>query len=49
MYATGRARSDNRDALNEAIGAITRDKTSAEWIEALNKARRAMRADLQDE
>jgi formyl-CoA transferase len=38
MYATGRARSDNRDALNEAIGAITRNKTSAEWIEALNMA-----------
>ena len=38
MYATGRARSDNRDALNEAIGAITRGKTSADWIEALNKA-----------
>jgi crotonobetainyl-CoA:carnitine CoA-transferase CaiB-like acyl-CoA transferase len=37
-YATGRARSENRDALNEAIGAITRHKTSAEWIEALNKA-----------
>ena len=29
---------DNRDALNEAIGAITRDKTSADWIEALNMA-----------
>jgi formyl-CoA transferase len=37
-YATGRARSDNREALNEAIGAITRHKTSADWIEALNKA-----------
>src|ERR1700733_4502565 len=37
-YATGRARSENRDALNEAIGAITRHKTSADWIEALNKA-----------
>jgi formyl-CoA transferase len=37
-YATGRARSANRDALNEAIEAITRGKTSAEWIEALNKA-----------
>lgn len=37
-YATGRARSENRDALNEAIEAITRGKTSADWIEALNKA-----------
>ena len=37
-YATGRARSENRDALNEAIGAITRGRTSADWIEALNKA-----------
>ena len=38
MYTTGRARSQNRDALNEAIGVITRGKTSADWIEALNKA-----------
>jgi len=38
LFATGRARSDNRDALNEAIEAITRGKTSAEWIEALNRA-----------
>jgi crotonobetainyl-CoA:carnitine CoA-transferase CaiB-like acyl-CoA transferase len=38
LYATGRVRSENRDALNEAIGAITRGKTSADWIEALNKA-----------
>jgi formyl-CoA transferase len=38
MYATGRTRSQNRDTLNEAIGAITAGKTSAEWIEALNKA-----------
>ena len=37
-YASGRARSDNRDALNEAIGAITLGKTSADWIDALNKA-----------
>ena len=37
-YATSRARSDNRDALNEAIEAITRDKTSGAWIEALNRA-----------
>jgi crotonobetainyl-CoA:carnitine CoA-transferase CaiB-like acyl-CoA transferase len=38
LYATGRARSQNRDQLNEAIGAITRGRTSADWIEALNKA-----------
>ncbi|MGD0107622.1 MAG: CoA transferase [Rhodopila sp.] len=37
-YATGRARSENRDALNEAIEAVTRGRTSADWIEALNKA-----------
>lgn len=37
-YATGKARSANRDALNDAIAAITRHKTSAEWIDALNKA-----------
>jgi crotonobetainyl-CoA:carnitine CoA-transferase CaiB-like acyl-CoA transferase len=37
-YATGRARSENRDALNETIAAVTRGRTSADWIEALNKA-----------
>ncbi len=37
-YATGRARSENRDALNAAIEAITRGNTSAHWIEALNAA-----------
>jgi formyl-CoA transferase len=37
LFATGRARSDNRDALNEAIEAITRGKTSAQWIDLLNK------------
>src|SRR5215213_3907151 len=36
LYATGRARSDNRDRLNETIESITRGKTSAEWIEVLN-------------
>jgi formyl-CoA transferase len=35
-FATGKARSDNRAALNEIIGSITRDKTSAEWIDLLN-------------
>ncbi len=38
LYATGRARSANRDALNEAIGSLTIARTSADWIEALNKA-----------
>jgi formyl-CoA transferase len=38
LFATGRARSANREALNEAIGAITRGRTSADWIEALNAA-----------
>jgi crotonobetainyl-CoA:carnitine CoA-transferase CaiB-like acyl-CoA transferase len=38
LFATARARSDNRDTLNEAIEAITRGKTSAAWIEALNQA-----------
>jgi len=37
-YATGRSRSENRDALNEAIGVITRKRSSAAWIDALNKA-----------
>jgi crotonobetainyl-CoA:carnitine CoA-transferase CaiB-like acyl-CoA transferase len=36
-FATGRARSENRDTLNKAIEAITRGKTSAEWIDLLNK------------
>ncbi len=38
LYATGKARSDNRDALNAEIEAITKGRTSADWIEALNKA-----------
>jgi len=38
LFATGRARSDNRDVLNEAIEAITRGKTSADWIKTLNQA-----------
>jgi formyl-CoA transferase len=37
-YKTGRARSDNRKALNAAIEAVTRGRTSADWIERLNKA-----------
>ena len=35
-YATGKLRSDNRDALNAEIEAITVGRTSAEWIDALN-------------
>jgi len=38
LFATGKDRLTNRDALNEAIEAITRNKTSAEWIAALNEA-----------
>ena len=37
-YAAGKARSDNRAALHEEIAVITRQKTSAEWMEALNAA-----------
>ncbi len=37
-YATGKARSDNRAALHEEIAVITRRKTSAAWIDALNAA-----------
>src|ERR1700676_2701818 len=32
-FVSGKARLENRDALNEAIEAITRGRTSAEWIE----------------
>jgi crotonobetainyl-CoA:carnitine CoA-transferase CaiB-like acyl-CoA transferase len=35
-FASGKARLENRDILNEAIEAITRGRTSAEWIEKLN-------------
>jgi crotonobetainyl-CoA:carnitine CoA-transferase CaiB-like acyl-CoA transferase len=37
-FASGRARSQNRDRLNTAIETITRTKSSAEWIELLNRA-----------
>jgi crotonobetainyl-CoA:carnitine CoA-transferase CaiB-like acyl-CoA transferase len=37
-YSGGRARLRNRDQLNAEIEAITRTKTSAEWIERLNVA-----------
>jgi crotonobetainyl-CoA:carnitine CoA-transferase CaiB-like acyl-CoA transferase len=37
-YATAEARSDNRVALNAEIAAATRERPSAQWIEALNAA-----------
>jgi crotonobetainyl-CoA:carnitine CoA-transferase CaiB-like acyl-CoA transferase len=37
-FATGKARSRNRDRLNHAIEAITRTRRSSEWIELLNRA-----------
>jgi formyl-CoA transferase len=37
-FATNSDRSNNRRELNEAINAITRGKTSAEWIAILNAA-----------
>ena len=37
-YATGEARSANRDALNAAIEAVTRTGSSAHWMDALIQA-----------
>jgi crotonobetainyl-CoA:carnitine CoA-transferase CaiB-like acyl-CoA transferase len=37
-FATSRARSSNRDAIMEVLMPVTRKKTSAEWIEILNRA-----------
>jgi crotonobetainyl-CoA:carnitine CoA-transferase CaiB-like acyl-CoA transferase len=37
-YSTGRARLQNRDRLNLELEAITRTRTSAEWIDLLNEA-----------
>jgi formyl-CoA transferase len=37
-YATGSARAKNRDKLNAIIEEVTATRTSAEWIEALNRA-----------
>jgi formyl-CoA transferase len=37
-YSSGKARLRNRDRLNAAIEAITRTRSSAEWIEILNRA-----------
>ena len=44
----GAARSKNRDALNAEIETHTVKHTSAEWIDALQRGRRAVRADLHD-
>jgi crotonobetainyl-CoA:carnitine CoA-transferase CaiB-like acyl-CoA transferase len=37
-YASSKARSDNRKALNEEIGTYTQHKSSTEWIDIFNKA-----------
>ena len=37
-YASAAARSTNRDAMNAEIAAITRTRTSQEWIETFNEA-----------
>ena len=37
-FATNADRSKNRARLHEAIGAITRKRTTAEWIALLNEA-----------
>jgi crotonobetainyl-CoA:carnitine CoA-transferase CaiB-like acyl-CoA transferase len=37
-YATSAARSKNRDALNATLNTYLADRTSAEWVEILNKA-----------
>ncbi len=38
LYATGKLRSQNRKALNAAIEEITKTRSSAEWVAALNEA-----------
>ena len=37
LYATGKARSTNRHTLNAALEAVTRTRTSAEWVETLER------------
>jgi crotonobetainyl-CoA:carnitine CoA-transferase CaiB-like acyl-CoA transferase len=37
-YATAKARSENRKVLNEEIGTYTQHKSSAEWIDIMNRA-----------
>ena len=48
-FATNADRSKNRARLNEAIGAITRKRTTAAWIDSAERGRRAVRTDLPDE
>jgi len=38
LFATGEVRSENRDALNARIEAVTRTGASAHWVETLNAA-----------
>ncbi len=38
LFATGEARSAHRDDLNVRIEAVTRTRSSADWVEALNAA-----------
>ena len=45
-YADAATRSANRVALNAELAEITKTKTTAEWIEALNEAGGTLRADL---
>src|SRR6185437_16068890 len=35
-FVSGKLRSQNHARLNEAIAAITRDRSSADWVERLN-------------
>ncbi|MBV8590034.1 MAG: CoA transferase [Acetobacteraceae bacterium] len=37
-YASAQSRLENRDRLNDAIAAVTRGRSSAEWVERLNAA-----------
>ncbi len=37
-YASGRARSEHRDQLNEAIGGYTAKRPTEHWVEVLNEA-----------
>jgi formyl-CoA transferase len=37
-FATGKARLKNRERINTIIGEVTATKTSAEWIDVLNRA-----------
>ena len=46
-FKGGKKRAENRRQLNAAIEAALVKKTSAEWIEILNRATASVRADLQ--